>query len=90
MDLSRFCAVASASEAVAASGKGEIWLARTGLRVAALGVAWLVPLWGGGLIGGACTITLAMASVIVMFHLLFWWTVTAFVNSRGWTDLPLT
>ncbi len=70
----------------ATSARGEsIWLSRAGLRVGALVLALLVPLWIGGIISAADLGVLTLASVAVLLHLAFWWAVTAWLNTMGWT-----
>lgn len=70
--------------ATSASGNG-IWFSRAGLRVGALSLALLLPLWIGGGMSGAGIGTLAVASVAVLLHLAFWWAITAWLNTKGWT-----
>lgn len=70
--------------ATSAKGSG-IWRSRASLRVGALSLALLAPLWIGGMLSGAGIGVLALASVAVLLHLAFWWAVTAWLNTKGWT-----
>lgn len=70
--------------ATSASGEG-IWLSRAAWRVGTLALALLVPLWIGGVFSGAALGVLALASAAVVLHLAFWWGVTAWLNTKGWT-----
>jgi ABC-2 type transport system permease protein len=67
-----------------ATGTG-IWFTRAALRVAALALALLIPLWIGGVMSGAGIGPLLLASLVTLLHLGFWWAVTAWLNTKGWT-----
>ena len=63
-----------------------LWFSRAGWRVGTLAFALLVPLWLAGFVSGTGAGNLVGASVAVLAHLLFWWAVIAWVNSRTWTS----
>ncbi|MCH9650311.1 MAG: DUF3526 domain-containing protein [Deltaproteobacteria bacterium] len=63
-----------------------LWFSRAAWRVGALTFVLLVPLWIAGFMSGAGASKLFAASLALLAHLLFWWTVIAFVNSRTWTS----
>ncbi|MEO1189470.1 MAG: DUF3526 domain-containing protein, partial [Pseudomonadota bacterium] len=58
---------------------------RAALRLLAVALVLLIPLWGAGLVSGASGLQIVFASAAVMFHLVFWWAVIAWINARGWT-----
>ena len=69
-----------------AASPGSPWLARAVLRVGALMLCLIVPLWAGGLLAGAGASKLALASLIVALHIGFWWGVCAIVDRFGWSS----
>ena len=69
-----------------AASPGSPWLARAILRVGALTLCLIVPLWAGGLLVGAGASKLALASLIVGLHVGFWWGVCAMVDRFGWSS----
>ena len=71
-------------ELLEASASG-LWRVRAGLRVAALGIALLLPLILAGSATGSGVASLFLAGAAVLLHLLFWWLVVAWINQRGWT-----
>jgi ABC-2 type transport system permease protein len=64
----------------------RLWFSRAAWRVGALALALLLPLWVGGLVSGASMASLAWASLAVLAHLIFWWGVIAFINTRLWSS----
>ncbi|MEM7329231.1 MAG: DUF3526 domain-containing protein [Pseudomonadota bacterium] len=62
-----------------------IWRTRATLRLAAVALVLLAPLWMAGLVSGAAALQIGVASAAVLFHLVFWWAVIAWINARGWT-----
>ena len=69
-----------------AANPGSPWFARAALRVGALTLGLLVPLWAGGLLVGTDATKLALASLVVALHIGFWWGVCAFVDRFGWSS----
>ena len=69
-----------------AASQGSPWFARAVLRVGALALCLIGPLWAGGLLGGAGTSTLVAASLVVVLHIAFWWGVCALVDRFGWSS----
>ena len=69
-----------------AASPGSPWLARASLRVGALMLCLIVPLWAGGLLAGTTASKLALASLIVVLHMGFWWGVCAAVDRFGWSS----
>ena len=69
-----------------AGSSGSPWFARASLRVGALTLCLLVPLWAGGLLGGTGAQKLALASLVVALHIGFWWGFCAFVDRFGWSS----
>lgn len=63
----------------------SIWRTRAGLRLTAVALALLIPLWIGGVVSGAEASIIKLATGVVLLHLVFWWAVIAWVNARGWT-----
>ncbi|MEM9594213.1 MAG: DUF3526 domain-containing protein [Acidobacteriota bacterium] len=63
-----------------------LWFARAAWRAFALAGALLVPLWIAGSVSGAGASKLLGASLPLVAHLLFWWAVIAWVNTRTWTS----
>jgi len=63
-----------------------LWFSRAAWRVGALAFALLVPLWIAGFVSGAGASKLVGASLALLAHLLFWWAVIAWVNTRTWTS----
>ena len=72
--------------AATAASPGSPWLARAILRVGALTLCFVVPLWAGGLLAGAGAPKLTSASLIVALHIGFWWGVCAIVDRLGWSS----
>ena len=72
--------------AATAASPGSPWLARAILRVGALTLCFVVPLWAGGLLAGAGASKLTSASLIVALHIGFWWGVCAIVDRLGWSS----
>ncbi|MEL7540089.1 MAG: DUF3526 domain-containing protein [Pseudomonadota bacterium] len=64
---------------------GGIWATRAVLRLAAVALVLLLPLWFAGLISGASALPVLFASVAVLVHLVFWWAIIAWINTRSWT-----
>lgn len=64
----------------------RLWFFRALLRVGTLAIALMLPLWVGGLLSGASLASLIWASLAVLAHLIFWWAVIAFINSRLWSS----
>ena len=69
-----------------AASQGSPWFARAALRVGALALCLIGPLWAGGLAGGAGASTLVAASLVVVLHIAFWWGVCALVDRFGWSS----
>ena len=69
-----------------AAVRGSPWLARAVLRVGALMLCLIVPLWAGGLLAGTGVSDLALASLIVALHIGFWWGVCAIVDRVAWSS----
>ena len=69
-----------------AASTGSPWLARAVLRVGALTLCLVVPLWAGGLLAGTGASKLALASLIVALHIGFWWGVCAAIDRFGWSS----
>ena len=69
-----------------AASPGSPWFARAALRIGALTLCLLVPLWAGGLLAGTGATELALASLVVAMHIGFWWGVCATVERFGWSS----
>ncbi|MCZ0942170.1 MAG: DUF3526 domain-containing protein [Gammaproteobacteria bacterium] len=69
-----------------AASPGSPWLGRAILRIGALTLCLIVPLWAGGLLAGAGVSKLALASLIVALHIGFWWGVCAVIDRFGWSS----
>ncbi|MXX28546.1 MAG: DUF3526 domain-containing protein [Gammaproteobacteria bacterium] len=69
-----------------AASLGSPWLARAILRVGALTLCLVVPLWAGGLLAGAGALKLALANLIVALHIGFWWGVCAAIDRFAWSS----
>ncbi|MYE86182.1 MAG: DUF3526 domain-containing protein [Gammaproteobacteria bacterium] len=69
-----------------AASLGSPWLARAILRVGALTLCLIVPLWAGGLLAGAGALKLALANLIVALHIGFWWGVCAAIDRFAWSS----
>lgn len=69
-----------------AASRGSPWFARAALRVGALALCLIGPLWAGGLLAGTGASTLALASLVVVSHIAFWWGVCALVDRIGWSS----
>ena len=69
-----------------AASPGSPWLARAALKVGALMLCLIVPLWIAGLIAGTGASKLFLASLIVVLHIGFWWGVCALVDRFGWSS----
>ena len=69
-----------------AASRGSPWFARAILRVGALTLCLIVPLWAGGLLAGAGASKLALASLIVALHIGFWWGVCAAIDRFAWSS----
>ncbi|MCY4344672.1 MAG: DUF3526 domain-containing protein [Gammaproteobacteria bacterium] len=69
-----------------AARPGSPWLARAALRIGALMLCLMAPLWAGGLLAGAGAPKLAVASLVVALHIGFWWGVCALVDRLGWSS----
>ena len=69
-----------------AASRGSPWFARAALRTGALALCLIGPLWAGGLPGGAGASTLIPASLVVILHIAFWWSVCVLVDRYGWTS----
>lgn len=69
-----------------AASPGRPWFARAVLRVGALVLCLIVPLWAGGLPAGTGGSKLALASLVVALHIGFWWGVCALVDRFGWSS----
>ena len=69
-----------------AASLGSPWFARAVLRVGALALCLIGPLWVGGLPGGAGASSLVAASLVVVLHIAFWWGVCALVDRFGWSS----
>lgn len=63
-----------------ARSSSVLWLLRGGLRMAGLGLALLLPLWFGGLTGGAAMVDMGLMSLLTLLHLGFWWGLCVLVN----------
>lgn len=57
----------------------QLWLPRALVRVGALALLLLFPLWGAALTQGANLFIVAQASLVVVGALLVWWGITALV-----------
>ena len=69
-----------------AAVQGSPWFARALLRVGALAMCLIGPLWAGGLLGGTGASTLVAASLVVVLHIAFWWGLCAVVDRFGWSS----
>ena len=69
-----------------AASPGSPWVARAVLRVGALLLCLIVPLWAGGLLAGTGASKLALASLVVALHIGFWWGVCTIVDRFGWSS----
>jgi len=69
-----------------AASRGSPWFARAILRVGALTLCLIAPLWAGGLLAGAGASKLALASLIVALHIGFWWGVCAAIDRFAWSS----
>ena len=69
-----------------AASRRSPWLARAALRVGALALCLIGPLWAGGLLGGTDAASLALASLVVVSHIGFWWAVCALMERFGWSS----
>ena len=69
-----------------AASPGSPWFARGALRVGALTLCLVVPLWAGGSLAGTGAAKLALASLVVALHIGFWWGVCATVDRFGWSN----
>ena len=69
-----------------AASPGSPWRARAFLRVGALMLCLIVPLWAGGWLAGTSASKLALASLIVVLHMGFWWGVCTAVDRFGWSS----
>ncbi len=69
-----------------AASRGSPWRTRAVLRVGALTLCLLVPLWVGGLLAGTDAAKLAHASLVVALHIGFWWGVCAAIDRLGWSS----
>ena len=69
-----------------AASQGSPWLARAALRVGALALCLIGPLWAGGLLAGTDAASLALASLVVVLHIGFWWAVCALMERFGWSS----
>ncbi len=69
-----------------AATQGSPWLARAGLRVGALTLCLLGPLWVGGSAAGSGAAALVQASFVVLAHIAFWWGVCALVDRFVWSS----
>ena len=69
-----------------AASQGSPWFARAALRVGALALCLIGPLWAGGLLGGAGASTLIPASLVVILHIAFWWGLCTVVDRFGWSS----
>ncbi len=68
------------------ASEGSLWLARASLRIGALLICLICPLWVGGLVTGTGVSNLALASLLVMLHMGFWWGVCATFDRFGWSS----
>ena len=69
-----------------AASRRSPWLARAALRVVALALCLIGPLWAGGLLAGTDAASLALASLVVVLHIGFWWAVCALMERFGWNS----
>ena len=69
-----------------AASRGSPWLARAALRVGALALCLIGPLWAGGLLAGTDAASLALASLVVVSHIGFWWAVCSLMERCGWSS----
>ncbi|MDE0692751.1 MAG: DUF3526 domain-containing protein [Gammaproteobacteria bacterium] len=69
-----------------AVSRGSPWLARASLRVGALMLCLIVPLAAGGLLAGTGVSDVALASLVVVLHIAFWWGVCAGIDRFGWSS----
>ena len=66
---------------VATAGSSQsLWLPRAFVRVTALGLLLLIPLWVGAMIEGTAAILTLQASAIVVGSLLVWWLIVELVS----------
>ena len=65
---------------------GGIWRYRSLLRTGLLWAGLFIPLFVGGIVASTSIMTLLIASLIVLVHLLFWWAVVSFITSKSWTS----
>ncbi|WP_432200136.1 DUF3526 domain-containing protein [Erythrobacter sp. W53] len=63
-----------------AGSPGSLWLPRALVRVAALALLLLAPLWGAALVEGTSLALAAQASAIVIGALLVWWLIVELVS----------
>ena len=69
-----------------AAVRGNPWFARAVLRVGALILCLIAPLWAGALLAGTGAPDLALAGLIVALHMAFWWGVCAVADRFGWSS----
>ncbi|MEL6529107.1 MAG: DUF3526 domain-containing protein [Pseudomonadota bacterium] len=63
-----------------AGASSQLWLPRALVRVAALALLLLAPLWGASLMAGASVGLIGQASLIVIGSLLAWWLIVELVS----------
>ena len=69
-----------------AASRGSPWRARAALRVGALALCVIGPLWAGGLLAGTGASSLVPASLVVVLHIAFWWGVCAMIDRFRWSS----
>ena len=69
-----------------AASLGSPWVARAALRAGGLALCLVGPLWAGGLLAGTDAASLALASLVVVSHIGFWWAVCTLMERCGWSS----
>ena len=62
----------------------DLWRYRSLLRTTILWACLIIPLFIGGAVASASMMTVLIAALIVLAHLLFWWLITSFVTAKSW------
>ncbi len=65
---------------------GSPWRARAIVRVGALLLCLIVPLWAGGWLAATGMSKLALASLVLALHIAFWWGMCALIERFGWSS----
>lgn len=60
----------------------NVWRVRVILRLSLLCLMLLVPLWVTSINQDVTLYTIGIASIVVVFYVLFWWVITAWISTR--------